>query len=172
MLSDYLMLPDYLKPQRDAWMVAWLNSGQRPRCKRVKSPFWPKESTIHGHKFLTMKRGKFATKGWDYSNKGTPVPLWTLYGMKIGGGFYRDGERLGKVVYVSAFAMRDSQNPQFLTTDKAMQFSIIIDVRLPGAAGLTAHTWEIGDEHNKRRVQIKISHHEERRTVMVVEVMP
>jgi hypothetical protein len=92
--------------------------------------------------------------------------------MKIGGGFYRDGERLGEVVYVSAFAMRDSQNPLFITTHKTMQFSIIIDVSLPGAAGLTTHIWEIGNANIKRRVQIKISHHEDRRTVMVVEVMP
>ena len=92
--------------------------------------------------------------------------------MKIGGGFYRDGTRLGEVVYVSAFAMRDSQNPQFLTTDKETQFSIIVDVRLPGAAGLTGHRWEVGDEHNKKRIQIKTSHHEDRRTVMVVEVLP
>jgi hypothetical protein len=78
---------------------------------------------------------------------------------------------MGEVVYVSAFAMRDSRNPHFLTTEKTSQFSIIVDVRLPQVPDGTAHTWEVGDEQTKRRVNVIVCHREERRTMMVVEVL-
>jgi len=91
--------------------------------------------------------------------------------MKIGGGFYRNGERVGELVYVSAFAMRDSRNPQFLTADKATQFSIIVNVGLPRTVDLTAHHWEVGEEKSRRPVRIITCHYDDRRTMMVVEVL-
>jgi hypothetical protein len=68
--------------------------------------------------------------------------------------------------------MPDSLNPQFPTAEKASQFSIIIDGRLPQSPHVTAHKWEVGDEKTKLRVNVIVCHREERRTMMVVEVLP
>ena len=92
--------------------------------------------------------------------------------MKIGGGFYRDGHRIGELVYVSAFAMRDSRNPQFLTADKATQFSIIVNVSLPKTSDFSAHEWAVGEPETKRPVRIITCHYDTHRTVMVVELLP
>ena len=92
--------------------------------------------------------------------------------MKIGGGFYQNGERVGQLVYVSAFAMRDSRNPQFLTADKATQFSIIVNTGLSRTVDLTAHHWEVGEEKSRQPVRIITCHYDDQRTMMVVEVLP
>lgn len=92
--------------------------------------------------------------------------------MKIGGGFYRDGQRIGELVYVSAFAMRDSRNPQFLSADKATQFSVIVNVSLPKTSDFSAHGWEVGESSEKRPVRIITCHYDTHRTVMVVELLP
>jgi hypothetical protein len=91
--------------------------------------------------------------------------------MKLGGGFYRDGQRIGELVYVSAYAMRDSRNPQFLTADKATQFSIIVNVSLPKTSDFSAHEWTVGDANTRKPVRIITCHYDDRRTVMVVEVL-
>jgi hypothetical protein len=91
--------------------------------------------------------------------------------MKRGGGFYRVGQRIGELVYVSAFAMRDSRNPQFLTADKATQFSIIVNVSLPKTSDFSAHGWEVGESNARRPVRIITCHYDTQRTVMVVELL-
>ena len=91
--------------------------------------------------------------------------------MKIGGGLYCDGQRIAELVYVSAFAMRDSRNPQFLTADKANQFSIIVNVSLPKTSDFSAHEWAVGESDTRRPVRIITCHYDTHRTVMVVELL-
>ncbi|MEO6995658.1 MAG: hypothetical protein ABI273_18780 [Lacunisphaera sp.] len=92
--------------------------------------------------------------------------------MKIGGGFYQNGKRIGDLVYVGAFAMRDSRHPQFLTADKATQFSVIVNTSLPRTSDFSSHEWAMGESNAIRPVRIITCHYDTHRTVLVVEVLP
>ena len=91
--------------------------------------------------------------------------------MKIGGFVYRNGIRMGEIVYISAMASPDSQNPQFLTTDKATQYSIMINAPLPIDPDLNSNRWEVGDDHSKRRIYVVTTGNlGDRQTKMVVNL--
>lgn len=100
------------------------------------------------------------------------VLLSQIYQMKIGGNIYCDGARMGEIIFISAMAYPDSQNPLLLTTDKATQFSIIVDAVVSSSAEFDSHRWEVGNYQTKRRISVVACHCEDRRTKMVVDLPP
>jgi hypothetical protein len=93
--------------------------------------------------------------------------------VKVGESLYCDGEKLGDLIYVSGFSMRDSKNPQFASADKSAQYSIILNRGISRVLDHDVHTWEIREEGAlTQRVKVLQCHYDEHRTIMTVEVIP
>ncbi len=106
---------------------------------------------------------------WPYF-RGTSCPLGPLYGMEVGNILYHNGTKMGVVVYLSAFSLRDSKNPQFASIDKASQFSLIVEAPENFGTDLTGH-WEVGHDEAKRGVRILSYHYSAPRAIMTIELL-
>jgi len=90
--------------------------------------------------------------------------------MEVGNILYRNGKKLGVVVYLSAFSLRDSKNPQFASIDKASQFSLIIEATENFGSDLKGD-WAVGDDALKQNVRILSHHYSAQRAIMTVELI-
>lgn len=90
--------------------------------------------------------------------------------MEVGNTLYRNGQKVGVVVYLSAFSLRDSKNPQFASIDKASQFSLIVEVP-EGFGSDVSGGWSVGDENVQRSVKILSHHRSAQRAILTVELL-
>jgi len=90
--------------------------------------------------------------------------------MEIGKTLYRNGEKVGTVVYLSPFSLRDSKNPHFAGPAKTNQFSLIVDAPVNFGVNLSNDTWDLGDDDHKLRVKILGYHYSIGRAIMAVEL--
>ena len=102
---------------------------------------------------------------------GTNGTLHALKGMEIGKTLYRNGEKVGVVVYASPYSLRDSKNPHFAGSPKAAQFSVIVEAPVNFGINLSANAWDLGDDHQKHSVKILGYHYTEGRAIMSVELI-
>src|SRR4051812_1116651 len=92
-------------------------------------------------------------------------------GMEVGKTLYRNGEKVGAVVYSSPFSLRDSKNPLFAGATKASQLSLIVEAPNNFGVNHTADAWELGDDdRQKRSVKILGYHYTEGRAILAVEL--
>lgn len=92
--------------------------------------------------------------------------------MEVGKTLYRNGEKVGAVVYSSPFSLRDSKNPHFAAATSAAQLSLIVEAPTNFGINLSAGTWEIGDDERQRQsVKILGYHYSEGRAIMSVELL-
>ena len=91
--------------------------------------------------------------------------------MGVGKTLYKNGEKVGAVVYSSPFSLRDSKNPHFAASTKAAQLSLIVEAPSNFGTDLSAHAWQLGDDDvQKRSVKILGYHYTEGRAIMAVEL--
>ena len=90
--------------------------------------------------------------------------------MEVGNVLYRNGQKVGVIVYLSTFSLRDSKNPQFASADKASQFSLIVEV--PENLGLDASgSWDVGNDTAKRNIRVLSYHYNAHRAIVTVELL-
>lgn len=91
--------------------------------------------------------------------------------MGMGKTLYRNGEKVGGVVYLSPYSLRDSKNPHFSAATKAAQFSLIVEAPANFGTNILVSTWELGDDNQRQGVKIIDCHYTEGRAIMVVELL-